>query len=121
MTREPILPPQVWYKTREKLPPQGLKVLYFDRGDMWVAYRFGQYWVPIPFCDSKFANTDPPDMWAYISLPTGYTGRMSAQMDGERISIDDMQIKYPTEYEDMVKSILDSIGNGEFWRDCHGK
>lgn len=57
-----------WFPATD-LPPQGYKILCkAGGGDYYVAQRFGPYWVPIPFPDSKFAKLDPPDFWSHIDF-----------------------------------------------------
>ena len=68
-----------WFRPEDKLPPQGKKILYFDHGDICVVQRFGKYWLPIPFADSKYKFTVAPKLWADIEVPIGFTGRMKSK------------------------------------------
>jgi len=97
-------------------PPQGLKVLCFRKGDIWVCQRFsfqGQsYWLPIPFCDSKFSSTDNPEWWSYISHPSEVTrGFMKVKIGGQLLTIDVFEENYPDEHQEFVKALILSMKN----------
>ncbi len=125
-----------WFKYSEKnLPAQGLKVLCMKKGDFWVAQRFNykgkSYWLPIPFCDSKFANTDPPDYWSYIEfhkLPGKFEGLMKIKVfdvdnlpdDNSLIhenladklnTIDELEKMDPQSHEEFVGHLLSTMNN----------
>ncbi len=68
-----------WIDVEDSKPPQGMKILCFHEGDVWVAQRFQECWFPIPFCDAKLASYKAPQKWAYIDLPDGYKGKMRVQ------------------------------------------
>jgi hypothetical protein len=104
-----------WIKySKYNLPPQGMKVLCFRKGDMWVAQRFDykgkDVWIPIPYTDSQLANTDPPDYWVQVEFPEGYKGFMQMQHDnGPLMFLDEYQEKFPEDHAVFVKMILDSM------------
>ena len=97
-------------------PPQGLKVLCYRKGDIWVAQRFNlqdeSHWMPIPFCDSILASTDEPEWWSYITHPTESSkGFMKVKIDGELLSIDEFEENHPEEHQDFVKALVLSMKN----------
>ena len=95
-------------------PPQGLKVLCYRKGDIWVSQRFSlqghNYWLPLPFCDSKFSTAEEPEWWSYISHPTEATrGFMRVKIDGELLSIDAFEERFPEEHQDFVRALVLSM------------
>jgi hypothetical protein len=93
------------------LPPQGLKILCFTKGDCYVAQRFRlktkDYWIPISFADLAF-STDAPELFSYIDFPEGYEGYMKAAspMTGKLLCFDVFAIEHPVEYEEIVRFLL---------------
>ncbi len=98
------------------LPQQGRKILWWDKGDCWVAQRFGNYWFPIPFTDSQFARTDPPEKWAYVDCPDGYSGLMRIEKNGQLIDFDQLEEFYPEDFKiflDHLKKISSKKKKGK--------
>lgn len=95
-----------WYLTREHLPPQGQKIIWFSKGDAHIVQRFGKYWVPIPFVDSFFASLDPPEFWPPIQLPSPYEGKMTIIVHGEKMDIDTLEEKHPDVWRNIINTIL---------------
>jgi|SRR5215831_7361290 len=95
-----------WIRPADKLPPQGKKVLYLQKGDVYVVQRWGEYWLPIPFYDSKYAFHDKPELWADINLPDGLTGKVHVKIEGNMCDIDELQEKHPNEYKEFLRSQL---------------
>lgn len=93
-----------WIKPKDELPPQGKKILYFKNGDIYVVQRFDDMWLPIPFYDSQYSFTEEPDLWADITPPNGYTGKLHIQKDakGRKFDIDECQMFYPEIYKELV-------------------
>lgn len=98
-----------WIDVREALPPQGMKVLYWYNGDCWVAWRFGHYWFPLVFADSKHATYAPPQKWSPISFPPPYTGKMFVIIEDEKLDIDELQEKNIDFYEKLIDAMKDHI------------
>ncbi len=96
-----------WFKPSEKKPVQGKKVLCMHHGDLYVAQRYKDYWLSIPFCDSQFAFRNPPDLWREIDFPNDLTGMNRVLIDGMILDMDTYQEKYPKEFEEFV-AILSS-------------
>ncbi|MBS3903731.1 MAG: hypothetical protein KGZ39_00210 [Simkania sp.] len=98
-----------WIKVSdETLPPQGLKVLCFRKGDCWVAQRFNKYWIPMPYTDSKYANANPPEFFKYIDFPGEYTGEMKvlSQIDKKILSMDEYEKENPKGFKELYMSLI---------------
>lgn len=98
-----------WLSPDYQLPPQGTKVLCFTDGDVWVAQRFREYWFPIPYCDSKIATSDAPELWRPIDFPPGYKGKMIFTIDGESYDADGVDIHHPEGYTGFIQVMLSSL------------
>lgn len=92
-----------WIKTTLRLPPQGKKILCLNKGDVDIRQRFGPYWSPIPYLDSEFTNLDAPEMWSEFDLPNGLTGLIRILVEGNLLTIDELEFKYPKQYEEIVR------------------
>lgn len=95
-----------WF-TSNILPEQGKKILCMDRGDFYVAQRFGQYWFSIPFYDSTFSRYNEPELWCEIDFPENYKGYIKILIDDENLTIDEAEKKHPDIYEIFVKGQLE--------------
>lgn len=95
-----------WIKPDDKLPAQGKKILYFDKGDIYVVQRFGQYWLPIPFYDSQYAFCEPPELWADIYCPDGYSGKIHVIADEKMYDIDALEKHHPDVYEEFIEKTI---------------
>ena len=80
-----------WKNPSQELPPQGKKILYFKKGDMYVVQRIGNLWLPIPFYDSIFAFIDPPDLWSDVEMPEGFTGKLMIGLNDRLIDMDTLE------------------------------
>ena len=60
-----------WIESNMRKPPQGKKVLCFNKGDLSVRQRLKDYWFPVPFVDSIFAEIGEPEKWQEIDFPNG--------------------------------------------------
>lgn len=102
-----------WIKLSQyNLPPQGLKILCFKQGDLWVCRRFNydghSIWVEIPFGGNDGAIlTDEPEYWAQVELLQGCTGYMKVGMDGGPLmTFDELEEKYPKDHKKFVKTFI---------------
>jgi hypothetical protein len=98
-----------WIDPKLRLPPQGKKILYFDHGDIYIVQRFGKYWFPMPFFDSKFSKDiykTTPQYWAEFDFPENYTGKMKILPDGgnDFLDMDDFSKKHPILFEEFVRA-----------------
>jgi hypothetical protein len=98
-----------WIKPSDKLPPQGKKILYFSDGYICVVHRFGKYWLPIPFLDSKWVHYDEPELWADIYPPGNLTGKLHALIDNEMHDIDSLEKHHPDQYKELMDNLLKYI------------
>ncbi len=93
-----------WKKPKDELPPQGKKILYFKKGDIYVVQRFADLWVPIPFYDSEFSFHEEPDLWCDITPPEGYTGKLNYSVkNGRMIDTDELEMFYPEKHKELVE------------------
>lgn len=119
-----------WMKLSEyNLPPQGLKILCFKKGDCWVAYRYNyknkSIWLPCvphesvnPHLKYKIVTCDEPDYWCHIpfdQLPGKYTGRMMLKADGDEKlhTLDEFQVTYPKEHDTFIKEFIFALNTQE--------
>jgi hypothetical protein len=92
-----------WKKPSEKLPPQGKKILYFLKGNIYVVQRFGKHWMPVPFHDSKFSfYKEKPTYWADIECPENYTGYIQVIVDRESYTLDELEKEKPEIYKRFI-------------------
>lgn len=105
-----------WIKySKYNMPPQGLKILCFRKGNLWVARRFEykgeNYWVEIAYGGEKGAVlTDPPEFWVQVQLLQGYTGYMRVSFEpGKFMTLDQLQETDPEKHEEFISVIIESI------------
>ena len=98
-----------WISPKKKLPPQGKKILCFDKGDIYVALRFGKYWFPIPFLDARFATHLEPELWADIVPPEGYTGLIRTVVKERMYNMDELEINHYDSYKILVDGFLKAM------------
>ena len=93
-----------WIESEVHLPPQGLKVLCFKEGDIYVGSRWGEHWYSLPFL--KELGPSAPDLWSYIDVPTPYTGSLKFKIEGnERLmELDEIEIEEPEFYQEMLNA-----------------
>jgi len=98
-----------WIKfSSHNLPPQGLKILCFRKGDLWVArrvnYKGKDYYLEIPYGGNEGAiATDIPDYWMQLDLPEGYTGYIKLSNScGGIVTLDELQKIDPESHEQFV-------------------
>lgn len=96
-----------WISPEDELPPQGKKILYFKKGDIYVVQRFDDMWVPIPFYDSKFAFHSKPDLWCNITPPERFTGKMHVATHNtmRKVDIDELEMLDQEAYMKLMKGI----------------
>lgn len=105
-----------WFKySTNNLPPQGLKILCFKKGDLWVArrihYKGKDYFLELPYGgDLGAISTDIPDYWMQLELPEGCTGYMKLAIDGGDImTFDELQRSDPESHEEFVEMMINGI------------
>jgi hypothetical protein len=92
-----------WIDPKDKLPPQGKKILYFKNGDIYVVQRFAGHWIPMPFTDSKYGKLPPPDLWCDIELPDGSESYIEFRVNDVFYSLDDLEIHHPEQYREFLE------------------
>lgn len=104
-----------WIKLSQyNLPPQGLKILCFNDGDVWVCrrlnYKGKDYWLEIPYGGRHGSIlTHAPAYWMKPDYPDGFTGYIQIALEGEDpMILDEFQEKHPKDHAKFVKSILDT-------------
>ena len=103
-----------------KDPPHlGKKVLCHHEGDIFVAQRFEEYYVPIPFADHPLAKgLCKPDIWQEIDFPNNLTGYMRVAFSegaSQSLILDEVKKEYPVLYHEMAKAMIKSIGSRLHW------
>lgn len=96
----------------------GKKVLCIRRGDVYVAIRFEEYYVPMPFADHYF-STDlcKPEKWCEIDFPEPYTGYirvMPEGINGRVIKMSEARELNLESYWEFARKLIDSIGKIPF-------
>ena len=91
----------------------GKKVLCHRKGDIYVAMRIKNYYVPMPFAD-HYTSTDlcHPETWCEIDFPEGLTGhvRVGNRGGGEIITLSEAENRKWDIFEDFCKLLISSIG-----------
>jgi len=107
-----------WIKYSEyNPPPQGLKIVCFRKGDVWIARRINyqgkDYYLEIPYIGNYGSiSTDIPDYWMQMDLPEGCTGYMKLAIDkGEPLTFDELQRVDPISHEQFMSMMINSIRN----------
>lgn len=102
-----------WIKlSKYNLPPQGLKILCFRKGDLWVArrinYKGKNYWIEIPYGGDKGSiSTDEPHYWMRLDLPEDCTGFIKVGInDGNPLTLDELQREDPQYHEEFVEMFV---------------
>ena len=95
-----------WIRPEDELPPQGKKILYLQKGDVYVVQRWGEYWLPIPFHDSQYSFHDSPELWAHIELPEPLKGKALIAIEGEKrlLDLDEVEMVHPELYKELIEA-----------------
>lgn len=105
-----------WIKySKYNMPPQGLKILCFKKGDLWVARRFeykgDNLWIELPFAEARAVSTPEPEYWMQVQLPEGYTGYMKVGVEGDELMfLDDLMRTYPENHAEFVEMFIATLG-----------
>lgn len=93
-------------KSKLRLPPQGKKVLCLNEGDVDIRQRLGNYWLPIPYLDSYYANLNEPEFWRDLYLPLPFTGQLMVEYNDKSYTIDELEEYYYDLYIEFVDAHL---------------
>lgn len=102
-----------WRCCKNDPPETGKKVLCHQKGDIYVAYRLLDRYIPTPFVDHYFSpNLSYPETWSEIDFPEGLFGRLMMGISGEDelLSLAEFEVKYPEEFRGIAKMLIDSMG-----------
>lgn len=98
-----------WIKyTNLNLPPQGLKIICFKKGDVWICrrlhYKGKDYWIEIPYGGKNgVIATKVPDYWMELDLPEGATGYIKVIIDDcNPVTFDELEKTDPKSHEELV-------------------
>lgn len=92
-----------WKKPQDEKPAQGLKILCFNKGDIYIAQRFKNYWFSIPFHDSKYRFYKEPELWQEIDFPNGLKGKIHMRVDNVFYNMDQLEVEYPELFDEFVE------------------
>jgi hypothetical protein len=99
-----------WQSPKVERPPQGVKVLWFDDGNIFVVQRYGdKYLAIIP----NYAKLLPePKLWAHIEFPPGYEGitYLTPKGSDQRLTFDEFERDYPEDH----KKFMEMFYEGKF-------
>lgn len=101
------------WKNCEKEPPEeGIKVLCCRRGDIYVAVKLKDYYVPVPFGTHPFAKElSKPDKWSEIDFPDGLKGKFYLFTKGEMYDVEQQKTLFPKEYNEFCDCFIKSLSN----------
>lgn len=97
----------------------GKKVLCMHKGDFYVAYRFEDVYIPMPFADHPHSkHLCKPEKWQEIDFPEPFTGYVRLVLDdiaGESFTIEKVKKHHPEIYHSMVDSMKKILGSRIDW------
>jgi hypothetical protein len=90
------------------------KVLCFRNGDLYVAMRIDEYYLPIPFSDHYFCKSlSKPQKWHQIPFPDGFTGETKISVTANLnnvITMEECEKLHPKLYREFANVMIASIG-----------
>jgi len=94
-----------WQSPKVCLPPQGVKIIWFKKGDIFIAQRIGHKYLCMQ--PGEGVILEEPQLWIIAPLPPPYEGMIKVMPKGSNklISVDDFENEYPKEYKEFVESI----------------
>jgi hypothetical protein len=98
-----------WQSPKVQLPPQGVKILWFHKGDLYICHRVGEKYISIIPGYCKILAC--PTLWAIAPVPEPYTGIMRILMkdNAEEMTIDEFEEKYPEDHKEFESILQDRI------------
>lgn len=103
-----------WKCCKKEPSETGKKVLCNHKGDLFVAVRLKNSYVPMPFADHYFSpSLSQPDCWCEIDFPEGLTGHirvMPEGLDSDIITLSECEVDYPETFNDFASSLISSMG-----------
>jgi len=101
-----------WRDCVKDPPETGKKVLCFLEGDIYVAYRLGKYYVPMPFIDHYFSyQLCLPEKWSAIRFPEGYDGTTLISVNRSKmVTLAEFEVDSPEDFELFAQMMVNDIG-----------
>lgn len=101
-----------WFRCQEDPPETGKKVLVCCKGDIYVAMRFFNVYLPMPFFDHYHSTVlSKPEIWSEIDFPPGLDGKMRIMADGRMMEMPEWEEKFPEEYVKFANNLIACIGS----------
>ncbi len=105
----------VWKCCKKQPPETGKKVLCFKEGDLYVAFRLGNYYIPMPFADHYFSrDLSFPETWSEIDFPQGITGHTTVAVDQDNyknlMTLSELEVDYPEDFKIFSEMLIGSLG-----------
>lgn len=95
-----------WQSPKVEKCKQGVKILWFGEGDVFVAQRFADKYVCMQPSEVKILQE--PILWAYCPVPEPYEGIMFIGVEGsEPMMVDEFEKKFPKDFAIFVSSLKD--------------
>jgi hypothetical protein len=105
-----------WKCCKKEPSETGKKVLCQQKGDLYVAMRLYEYYIPMPFADHYFSsNLCYPETWCEIDFPERLTGLMRVLEPGKTdlITLAEFEKANPEEFKKFADALIDSLGTLE--------
>lgn len=92
-----------WQSPKVNPPPQGVKILWFKSGDVFIAQRLADKYISLQ--PGEATILEEPKLWAICPVPAPYQGMMGLKIDGEMMNIDEAEKRFPDVYKQFIASI----------------
>jgi hypothetical protein len=101
-----------WRDCVKDPPETGKKVLCFLEGDIYVAYRLGKYYVPMPFIYHYFSKQLCfPEKWSAIRFPEEYNGTTLLAVNGSKaVTLAEFEVDYAEDFKEFAEMLVNNIG-----------
>lgn len=94
-----------WQSPKVQLPPQGVKILWFKGGDVFIAQRIGNKYLSLQ--PGEAVILDEPMLWLVAPVPHPFEGLMRVKVEDEEklMTIDELEKKFPQQHKQFVALI----------------
>lgn len=102
-----------WKCCLKEPPETGKKVLCQRSGDLYVAMRIKEFYVPMPFANHYFCDRlCKPETWCEIDFPEGLTGHLRVGIQGtdEILKLSEVEFTHPELFNEFATPLIGSIG-----------
>jgi hypothetical protein len=104
-----------WFECKKKQPELGKKVLCHKLGDIYVAMRLENYYIPVIFENHKYSKyLCDPDLWCEIDFPnelTGYFMVAPKGLQGSILNLTECKSLHPDIYWELANKMINFIKN----------